>query len=82
MAELSKVSFKDSLTICVAEMLVRIQESTDRFKRLKDAFKDPMTEIYLFLFQAAPQIFSQLKLLLQRKEQLIGVMNQSLKQFL
>ena len=58
------------------------QESTARFKRLKNAFKDPMTEVYLLFFQAALQIFLQLNLFLQREEPLIGAMNQALKRFL
>lgn len=58
------------------------QESTVRFKRLKDAFKDPMTEVYLLFFQAALQIFLQLNLFLQREEPLIDGMNQAMKRFL
>lgn len=58
------------------------QESTARFKRLKDAFKDPITEVYLLFFQAALQIFMQLNLFLQREEPLIGAMNQAIRRFL
>lgn len=58
------------------------QESTARFKRLKNAFTDPMTEVYLMFFQSALQIFLQLNLFLQREEPLIGTMDQAMKRFL
>ena len=58
------------------------QEFTARFKHLKNAFKDPMTEVYLPFFQAALQIVLQLNLFLQREEPLIDAMNQALKRFL
>lgn len=58
------------------------QESSARFKRLKDAFSDPMTEVNLLFFQSALQIFLQLNLFLQREEPLIGAMNQAMKRFL
>lgn len=58
------------------------QESSATFKRLKDAFSDPITEVYLLFFQAALQIFLQLNLFLQREEPLIGSMNQAMKRFL
>lgn len=58
------------------------QESWARFKRLKDAFSDPLAEVYLLFFQASLQIFLQLKLFLQREDPLIGSMNQAMKRFL
>ena len=58
------------------------QESSARFKRLKDAFSDPLTEVYLLFFQASLQIFLQLNLFLQREDPLIGSMNQAMKRFL
>lgn len=58
------------------------QESSARFKRLKDAFSDPLTEVYLLFFQASLQIFLQLNLFLQGEDPLIGSMNQAMKRFL
>ena len=58
------------------------QESSARFKRLKDAFSDPLTEVYLLFFQASLQIFLQLNLFLRREYPLIGSMNQTMKRFL
>ena len=53
-----------------------------RFKRLQEAFSDPMTVVYLFFYQSVLQIFVQLNLFLQKKEPLIGSVSASLKRFL
>ena len=51
-AELGEVCDKGSHTVC----FLSEQEASTRFKWLKDAFKGPMTEVYLF-FLGALQMF-------------------------
>ena len=53
-----------------------------RFQRLKRAFSNPMTEVYLLFYQSALQIFINLNLFLQRQGPLIGSVSSSLKRFL
>ncbi|KAK3698610.1 hypothetical protein QZH41_014592, partial [Actinostola sp. cb2023] len=53
-----------------------------RFKRLSQAFRNPMTEVYLLFIQSALQIFLHLNLFLQKQEPLIGSVISSLKRFL
>ncbi|CAJ1061395.1 Hypothetical predicted protein [Xyrichtys novacula] len=43
-----------------------LNESQPRFRRLVDAFSNPMTEVYLLFFQSVLPVFSALNLLLQR----------------
>ena len=53
-----------------------------RFKRLKKAFSDPITEVYLLFYQSALQIFMNVNQFLQRQDPLIGSVSLSLKRFL
>ena len=57
-------------------------EGHARFQRLKQAFSDPMTEIYLLFYQSALQIFINLNLFLRKRDPLIGSVSSSLKRFL
>lgn len=57
-------------------------EGHARFTRLKQAFSNPMTEIYLMFYQSALQIFINLNLFLQKQDPLIGSVSSSLKRFL
>ena len=43
----------------------------DRFRRLKNAFRDPMQEIYLLFYQGVLPVFTTFNKYLQREEPLI-----------
>lgn len=45
-----------------------IDEKQPRFRRLEEAFSDPMTEVYLLFFQATIPAFTCFNLLLQREQ--------------
>ena len=45
-----------------------------RFKRLEKAFKDPMTEVYLYFFSGVLSAFKQANLLLQREDSCIHLL--------
>lgn len=57
-------------------------ESQARFNRIKQAFSDPMTEVYLLFYQSALQSFINANLFLQREEPLIGSVSATLERFL
>ena len=67
----STVHFKRKY-ICVFVTCVKIlfvaDEPQPRFKRLRVAFMDPMTEVYLYFFQAALQPYIALNLFMQRDD--------------
>ncbi|GAA6095047.1 SCAN domain-containing protein 3-like [Tachysurus ichikawai] len=44
-----------------------LNEKQPRFRRLVEAFSNPLTEVYLLFLQATYPVFSTLNLLLQRK---------------
>lgn len=44
-----------------------LEENQPRLKRLRGAFSDPMTEVYLLFYQATIPVFTSLNLLLQRE---------------
>ena len=53
-----------------------------RFKRLEKAFKDPMTEVYLYFFSGVLPAFKQTNLLLQREDPCIHLVHSQLNRFL
>ena len=53
-----------------------------RFKRLENAFKDPMTEAYLYFFSGVLPAFKQTNLLLQRKDPCTQLVHNQLNRFL
>ena len=53
-----------------------------RFKRLEKAFKDPMTEVYLYFFSGVLSAFKQTNLLLQREDPCMHLLHSQLKRFL
>ena len=53
-----------------------------RFKRLEKAFKDPMTEVYLYFFSGKLPAFKQANLLLQREDPCIQLVHSQLNSFL
>ena len=53
-----------------------------RFKRLKKAFDDRMTEVYLYFFSGVLPIFKQKNLLLQREDPCIHLVHRQLNIFL
>jgi hypothetical protein len=57
-------------------------ESQPRFKRLRTAFEDPMTEVYLLFFQATLPLFNRLNLLLQRSDPSIHLIFSQIRAFL
>ena len=52
-----------------------IGEKQLRFRRLKEAFSDPMTEVYLLFFQATMPVFTTFNLLLQREQSSIFLLH-------
>ena len=59
-----------------------VEEPQARFKRLRAAFENPMTEVFLLFYQSAVQIFIHLNLFLQRSDPLIGALGPALLRFL
>ena len=57
-------------------------ESQARFKRLQNAFSDPLTEVYLLFFQAVLPCFTHCNLFLQREEPLVHVLHSQLTKLL
>ena len=53
-----------------------------RFKRLEKAFKDPMTEVYLYFFSGVLPAFKQANLLLERENLSIHMVHGQLNRFL
>ena len=53
-----------------------------RFKRLKNAFKDPMTEVYLYFFSGVLPAFKKTNLLLQREDSYTHLVHSQLNRFL
>jgi len=53
-----------------------------RFDRLKKAYLDPMTEVYLLFYQATLQLFVNFNKFLQREEPLIPVISEQMRRFL
>ena len=53
-----------------------------RFKRLQAAFNNPMTEIYLYFYQAMLPCFTNFNKLLQRKEPLIYKLYEAQQRFM
>ena len=53
-----------------------------RFKRLENAFEDPMTEIYLYFFSGVLPAFKQTNLLLQREDPCTHLVHSQLNRFL
>ena len=53
-----------------------------RFKRLENAFKDPMTEAYLYFFSGVLPAFKQTNLLLQREDPCTQLVHSQLNRFL
>ena len=59
-----------------------IDECNSRFQRLHRCYSDPMTEVYLFFYQAALQQFVRLNLLLQREDPIVHIISDRLHNFL
>ena len=53
-----------------------------RFKKLEKAFKDPVTEVYLYFFGGKLPAFKQTNLLLQREDPCIQLVHSQLNRFL
>lgn len=52
------------------------EEQSPRFQRLKRAFEDQMTEVYLLFYNHVLQYFVRFNLFLQREEPIIGVLQE------
>ncbi|KAM7404155.1 hypothetical protein PAMA_004539 [Pampus argenteus] len=57
-------------------------ENQARFKRLVQAFTDPMSEVYLMFFQATIPTFTNFNLLLQREESAIYLLHDEMVKFI
>ncbi|XP_070848526.1 uncharacterized protein [Chaetodon trifascialis] len=53
-----------------------------RFRRLQEAFSDPMTEVYLLFFQATIPAFTSFNLLLQREQSSIFLLHDEMANFI
>ncbi|XP_053267948.1 uncharacterized protein LOC128425383 [Pleuronectes platessa] len=56
-------------------------ENQARFKRLVQAFTDPMTEVYLLFYQATVPTFTDFNLLLQREQSAIYLLHDEMVKF-
>ncbi|XP_073727861.1 uncharacterized protein [Misgurnus anguillicaudatus] len=56
-------------------------EKQPRFRRLMDAFSNPLTEVYLLFYQATLPAFSTLNLLLQRERSSIFLLHEEMTKF-
>ena len=57
-------------------------ETLPRFVRLRSAFTNPMTEIYLLFYEAVLQTFVNFNKFLQREDPLIPVISEQIESFL
>ncbi|KAM3602702.1 uncharacterized protein V6R79_009311 [Siganus canaliculatus] len=81
-----------SLDMCITRVLRQfgpltsyfksLNESQPRFRRLVDAFSNPMTEVYLLFFQSVLPVFSALNLLLQREKSSIFLLHGEMAKFI
>uniref|UniRef100_A0A1X7TWU2 HAT C-terminal dimerisation domain-containing protein n=1 Tax=Amphimedon queenslandica TaxID=400682 RepID=A0A1X7TWU2_AMPQE len=58
------------------------EETNNRFQRLRQLYTNPMTEVYLYFYQACLQPFVHLNTLLQRNDPIIGIVANQLIKFL
>ncbi|XP_060769617.1 uncharacterized protein LOC132878008 [Neoarius graeffei] len=81
-----------SLEVCVTRILrlydhlasyfKSADESHPRFRRLRAAFSDPMTEVYLLFLQACLPTFTTFNLLLQREQPSIHLLHDEMQKFI
>ncbi|KAK1897877.1 Zinc finger BED domain containing protein 5 [Dissostichus eleginoides] len=57
-------------------------EKQPRFRRLLEAFSNPMTEVYLLFYQATLPVFSTFNLLLQREKSSIFLLHDEIRSFI
>ena len=67
-----------SILICY----VHAEVAGVRFDRLKKAYEDPMTEVFLLFYQASLQPFISMNKFLQRDDPLIPIMADQMNNFL
>ena len=58
------------------------QFADNRFRRLRSAYEDPMTEVYLLFYQAILPVFTTFNKLLQREEPLIYRLHEAQQRFM
>ncbi|XP_073669772.1 uncharacterized protein [Paramisgurnus dabryanus] len=58
-----------------------LNEKQPRFRRLMDAFSNPLTEVYLLFYQATLPAFSTLNLLLQRERSSFFLLHEEMTKF-
>ena len=59
-----------------------LDEAAPRFQRLNAAFRMPMTEIFMFFYQSALQVFVSFNKFLQREDPLISLLSEQMDSFL
>ena len=57
-------------------------DTNPRFLRLQKLFADPMTEVYLYFYQATLQTFAHFNQFLQREDPIISLVDQQIQSFL
>ena len=63
-------------------MTFSVEPETARASRLKSVLSDPMTEVYLFFYQAVLQLFITINKLLQREDSILPIMHAQFYLFL
>ncbi|XP_028303726.1 uncharacterized protein LOC114463975 isoform X5 [Gouania willdenowi] len=66
----------------LASYLKSLDDKQPRFRRLVEAFSDPITEVYLLFYQAMFQVFSTFNLLLQREKSSIFLLHDEMRGFI
>ncbi|XP_074524805.1 uncharacterized protein LOC141789327 [Halichoeres trimaculatus] len=70
------------LYVPLASYFKSADDNQARFRRLLEAFSDPMTEVYLLFFQAIIPIFTTFNLLLQRQQSSIFLLHDEMTSFI
>ena len=71
-----------AMIICQETLFFFTDDCSPRFQRLKVAFGNQMTEIYLLFYQSALQIFVNFNKFLQREDPLVSVLSEQVESFL
>ncbi|XP_049441884.1 uncharacterized protein LOC125894500 [Epinephelus fuscoguttatus] len=66
----------------LASYLKSLNDKQPRFRRLVEAFSDPITEVYLLSYQATFSVFSTFNLLLQREKSSMFLLHDEMRGFI
>lgn len=71
-----------TIDLVIIVIMHAIDDSNPRFGRLRSAFSNPMTEVYLLFYEAVLQTFIHFNKFLQREDPLIPVISEQMDSFL